>query len=148
MILALATPHSLEIYASVYATIWGLATALYPQYLQHPHTVGLLAYVGGRGELLGLFPALVGLCGLLALRTGNRKLRASAAFWLFLFWWLLAGWFLTREPVVISAVIAYGLSALAEAWVYVRVSQNFDDLVRDVRAASTRRHDRDDPRAR
>ena len=134
VILALATLHSLEVYSAIFALVWGVFTAVFWHYLEHPSTQGLLTYVGGKGWLFGVWPALWGGVGLYAIHKGNRKLRATSAGANALFWWLLAGWFFAiPEPRVTSAIAAYFCAAAAEGWVYVRVEQCFDDLVKDIR---------------
>ena len=135
IVLALATPHSLEVYAAAYAVLWGVVTSIFWHYLEHPTTAGLLSYVAGHGWAIGMWPVVWGSLGLWAIRHSNRTLRACSAAMNAMYWWALAGWFFfSTEPVITSAVVAYGAAAAAEAWVYVRVSQQFDDLVRDVRS--------------
>lgn len=140
LIMALATPHALEFYGAIVALLWGLVTALDSGYIAAaPSTEGLLPYVGGHAWVYGAIPAVTGFAGLVALRMEWRWLRAQSAAASALFWWWLCGWFsFGPDRPVTSAVVIYGIAALAEAWVYVRVLQQFDDLVRDVRKRSAR----------
>ena len=134
----LATKNSLEIYTAFYATMWGLMTAINPGYLQHPHTQYLYDMAAPHAWALGLPCLITGAVGLRALQMGNRKLRAKSAAVSATLWWMLAGWYLwAASPAVTSAVVAYGGAAIAEAWVYVRVTYKFDELTRAVT-----RHDR------
>jgi hypothetical protein len=145
-IIALATPHALEFYGAAVAMLWGLATALDFGYLNAAHTAHLLDYVGGRGWVYGLVPALTGALGLLSLLFDWRQGRVWAAQTTAFFWWCATGWFVFGpERPVTSAIVIYGMAALAEAWVAVRVSQGFEDLVRDVRKRSA--HDRANTRS-
>jgi hypothetical protein len=141
IVLALATPHSLEFYAAIYAVAWGLGTMIWPEFLAYSNTRMVLDVLGGNGWLVGVVPFFAGTLGLFGLATGRRPLRAYSAVLAATFWWCATGFFFLSLPPVTSAVVAYGAAALAEAWVYVRVSEPLHALVRDVRNGAAR-HDR------
>lgn len=139
---ALTTMHSLEIYSGVYAVVWGAVTMTFWHYLDHTNTEGLLPYVGGHGWLYGLWPLAWGVIGLWGIQVGRRSVRALSAQMNAVFWWCFAGWYYyVPDPSVTSQVVNYSLAALAEAWVYVRISQRFDDLTGATRHGGQRDRD-------
>jgi hypothetical protein len=145
LILALATPHSLEFYAAIYALAWGLSTMLWPDFLIYPATFWLFEAFGAHGWTVGLVPFLAGVVGMYGLTAGRRKLRAYSAIAAATFWWMATGVFFLAEPPLTAAVVTYGAAALGEAWVYVRVTQPWHTQVRKELDGAAR-HDRFAPR--
>jgi hypothetical protein len=77
-------------------------------------------------ELIGCWPLLTGAVGLWAVWRRKREWRMASSLAVIPIWALLGAFYSHFEPPLIGGVVTYGLAAVAEAIIYVRVKYRFD----------------------
>jgi hypothetical protein len=105
---------ALEAWLDLLAVAWGLGFLILPVPVFYPYL------------LVGLLPICVGVSGFAATALDLRSVRAFSSFVAVCFWILIAMNFVIRGLVVSTAVTIYLMLALAEAYVFIRISAGFD----------------------
>lgn len=105
---------ALEAWLDLLAVAWGVGFLALPVPVFYPYL------------LVGILPICMGLLGFIGAATDIRPLRAFSSFVAVCFWILIAMNFVVRGLVVSTAVTLYLMLALAEAYVFIRISAGFD----------------------
>lgn len=122
----LSSPHALEAKASLFAIIYGMTLAFIAKsllFFSRSHgRVDFDEYAVG----FGLVVFVLGVVGLYGLITRRRIYRMASAVCLSFCWaWVALFYMLTMPPLSIGVGV-YGLSALTEVWVFLRVRHGLD----------------------
>lgn len=111
---------------SGYSIFWGLTLWLDEAYLDRPYMQALHAMLYGHSWVMGGPMALLGVVGLWALVTKRRYIRAQCACGCSVIWAVMGAYFVWIVPPIWLGLATYGGAALAEGWVYLRVSARLD----------------------
>lgn len=123
----IASPHFGEYALSTHAFLWGLAQILTAGIAINP-TQTAANYTPDEIMLatLGIWPLLTGALGLFAVARRERSLRLVSSLCIVPFWAVLAAYYCVMNPPLTGGVVTYGLAAIGELIVYVRVRHGFD----------------------
>lgn len=122
---AIASPHLAEFGLSLHACMWGLGsiltmgkTLVANETMFHPGETFACA--------IGILPFIAGIIGMIAVSLRHRAWRMASSIAVIPVWVMLCGLYWSAEPPISGGVVTYGLAAIGEAVVYMRVRMRLD----------------------